>query len=194
MNWTWKATLLWLGVVAVGYAQAQHSSVVPQTDLIASSSTEGQTRGVLPANPFESATRLFDTDGPVGIYGWLNGGYIGNANNPVSKFNGPYNAVDRDELMFNQAYLVIEKLLGNTEGIEYGFRADALYGFDYILAQSRGLEVNPDGSARWNGNQYYGLALPQLYGEVGNKNASLKVGRFYSVVGYTAALGDFPIK
>lgn len=37
--------------------------------------------------------RLLPSDGRLKIYGWLNGGYIGNTSSPNSKFNGPYNAV-----------------------------------------------------------------------------------------------------
>src|SRR5262249_27041901 len=48
----------------------------------------------------------------------------------------------------------------------------------------RGFELHPDGTKKWNGNQYYGFAIPQAYGEVGNKDVSVKAGHFYSVVGY----------
>src|SRR5262249_44560103 len=36
---------------------------------------------------------------------------------------------------------------------------------------------------RWNG-QYYGLAIPQVYVEAGNDVLSLKLGHFYTTVGY----------
>ena len=38
-------------------------------------------------------------------------------------------------------------------------------------------------SDKWNG-EYYGLALPQMYGEVGNKTISAKIGHFYTPIGY----------
>ena len=45
--------------------------------------------------------------GRLHFYGWLDAGFVGNTSSPASRFNGPYNAVDRsNELMFNQAYLV----------------------------------------------------------------------------------------
>lgn len=168
-------------------AAAPPALAVPQFPTccaVADASPQGpQKRGVLAGDPFDAADHLLD-GGPFRVYGWLDAGTIYNANNPASKFNGPYNAVDRDELMFNQAYLVLEKTLDNEDGIGLGFRGDLLYGFDFFLAQSRGFELQPNGTARWNSSQYYGLAMPQLYGEVGNKTASVKVGRFYSVVGY----------
>src|SRR5687767_12042230 len=49
---------------------------------------------------------LFPQD-PCGwnVRGWINGGFIGNTDDPDSKFNGPYNAVDRaNEGMLNQMY------------------------------------------------------------------------------------------
>jgi hypothetical protein len=44
-----------------------------------------------------------------GVYGWLDGGFVGNFRVPASKFNGPYNAVDRaNEAMMNQIYIIAE--------------------------------------------------------------------------------------
>ncbi|MGL4551851.1 MAG: outer membrane beta-barrel protein [Gemmataceae bacterium] len=145
-------------------------------------SERGGRRGVLAGNPFEAAERLFPQE-TFKIGGWLAAGYMGNADSPRSRFHGPYNAVDRDELMGNQAYLIFQKELTDEAG--FGGRVDLLYGSDYLLAQSRGFEVEPNGDGRWNGTrQYYGFAAPQAYGEFGTKDASVKFGHFYSVVGY----------
>jgi hypothetical protein len=100
--------------------------------------------------------------------GWINAGYVWNVDDPDSKFNGPYNAVDRsNEPMLNQFYLIGEKLLP-TAGLGMGARVDLLYGEDFFLAESIGLEKRPDGSARWN-PEFYGLALPQAYVSFGNE-------------------------
>lgn len=48
-----------------------------------------------------------------------------------------------------------------------GGRVDLLYGEDFPNATSLGWEVNP-GVRDWNSGEYYGIALPQLYGEVGS--------------------------
>ena len=129
--------------------------------------------------------RLLPSDGRLKIYGWLNGGFIGNTSSPNSKFNGPYNAVDRsNEPMFNQGYLVGEVGLPLDGSWGLGGRIDALYGEDFLLAQSLGLELRPDGSPRWNSHEYYGLAMPQAYVEVGRTDLSLKIGHFYTPIGY----------
>ncbi|WP_417730378.1 outer membrane beta-barrel protein [Rosistilla oblonga] len=121
------------------------------------------------------------------VSGWVDAGFIGNTSSPNSKFNGPYNAVDRsNEGMLNQLYMIVEKRLPRY-GAGIGGRVDILYGEDYLLAQSNGLERRDDGAARWNG-EYYGLALPQAYVSMGNEDVSLQVGHFYSVVGYEGVM------
>ena len=70
---------------------------------------------------------LFGEPGRQGVYGWLDGGFVGNFASPASKFNGPYNAVDRaNEPMMNQAYLVAERTLpgDGSAGIGAGLLLD----------------------------------------------------------------------
>jgi hypothetical protein len=121
--------------------------------------------------------------GSTRFYGWLNAGGIINTGDPSSGFNGPYNQIDNNGGMFNQGYFVAERALKSDDGISLGGRFDVLFGNDFLLAQSSGLEAERDFSLGWN-NQYYGLALPQMYGQIGNRDFSLKVGHFYTVVGY----------
>jgi hypothetical protein len=129
--------------------------------------------------------RLFpQCDGGLNFYGWLNAGFVGNMSSPPSKFNGPYNAIDRsNELMLNQMYFIAEKTLPSDCCCGIGGRVDVLYGEDYFLAQSVGLENHDDGSPHWN-SEYYGWAIPQAYVEMGRKDLSLKAGHFYSIIGY----------
>ncbi len=136
---------------------------------------------------------LFGEPEGGGIYGWLDGGFVGNFGAPASKFNGPYNAVDRaNEPMMNQVYFVGERLLPSDGANGVGGRVDLLYGEDFPLATSLGWETNP-GPRDWNSGEYYGLAIPQLYGEVGNEQLSFKLGHFYTIVGYEGvpAVGNF---
>ena len=120
----------------------------------------------------------------VNLRGWLNGGFIGNTADPGSKFNGPYNAVDRsNEPMMNQLYMIAERAIPDC-GWGLGGRLDVLYGLDFNLAQSLGFETTPDVSPRWNSGEYYGLAVPQVYANIGNQDFSFQVGHFYSIVGY----------
>ncbi len=109
--------------------------------------------------------RLFPQDRLFQFRGWLDAGILGNAASPSSHFNGPYNSQEVDNGQFNQAYLIMERALASDGSFSFGGRIDLLYGADYFLAQSTGLETNPNGTPRWNSSQYYGLALPQAYAE-----------------------------
>jgi len=136
---------------------------------------------------------LFGEGDRGGISGWLNGGFVGNFGVPPSKFNGPYNAVDRaNEAMMNQVYIIGERTLPTDGSTGIGARTDVLYGEDFPLAMSLGWETNP-GPSDWNSGEYYGLAIPQLYAEVGSRDLSLKLGHFYTIVGYEGvpAVGNF---
>ena len=96
---------------------------------------------------------------------------------------------DRDEVQFNQVYAVMEKTLKTDGGCwDIGGRIDLLYGSDYIFCESNGFETNPDGSPKWNGAVDYGLAMPQIYAEIGNDKVSMKVGRFYTIIGYESMM------
>ncbi|HEX7765354.1 MAG TPA: outer membrane beta-barrel protein, partial [Nitrospira sp.] len=127
--------------------------------------------------------RVFPESWPISIRGWVDGGYTFNGSSPTSHFNGPYNAVDRDRPQMNQLYLIVEKTLRGTSGIDIGGRVDAMYGYDYFLTQSNGLERNQSGTPKWNHEQH-GLALPQMYAEAGNQTFSVKAGHFYTIIGY----------
>ena len=121
------------------------------------------------------------------LRGWVDAGFIWNTSDPDSKFNGPYNAVDRsNELMLNQFYLIGERALPQC-GWGVGGRVDVLYGEDFFLAQSAGVELYPSGQDRWN-PEYYGLALPQAYANLGNQDLSFQVGHFYSIMGYEGVM------
>jgi hypothetical protein len=136
---------------------------------------------------------LFGEADRGGVYGWIDGGFVGNFGVPASKFNGPYNAVDRaNEAMMNQVYLIGERTLPTDGSNGIGARTDVLYGEDFPLAMSLGWETNP-GPRDWNSGEFYGLAIPQLYAEVGSQDLSLKLGHFYTIVGYEGvpAVGNF---
>jgi len=136
---------------------------------------------------------LFGEPEQGGVYGWLDGGFVGNFGVPASKFNGPYNAVDRaNEAMMNQVYIIAERTLPTDGSAGIGARTDLLYGEDFPLAMSLGWETNP-GPRDWNSGEYYGIAIPQLYAEIGSRDLSLKLGHFYTIVGYEGvpAVGNF---
>jgi hypothetical protein len=133
------------------------------------------------------------------FYGWASGGIMANAHNPADHFNGPVTFPDRDYGQFNQLYGVFEKTV-DTGGCGWGFggRVDVLFGSDAFFTQAVGLELHDDGAAHWNQNaagngSEYGLALPQFYAEIGYNDWLVKVGHFYTVIGYEVvpAVGNF---
>jgi hypothetical protein len=145
----------------------------------------------------------FLTKRGIKTYGWVNAG-IG-ANNWGSPFNGPITFNDRNwQGQMNQLYLVNEKLVDTEDGgLDWGGRVDLLYGTDYIYTTARGLDgfLNNQtnysgtivGAPSWPSTMDYGLAMPQLYGEVGAGNHVVKFGHFYTIIGYEVvpAVGNF---
>jgi hypothetical protein len=123
--------------------------------------------------------------------GWVNGGIMTNFDPPASNFNGPVTFADRDEPLLNQAYYIFEKqTVANTEQgcIGWGGRLDLMWGSDYRFNISRGLSAYDDFTAQWDTNRFYGLDIPQMYAEVGNKRASLKLGHFYTIIGFESVM------
>jgi len=136
----------------------------------------------------------------VRMGGWIDQGFTGNFQKPSNNFNLPVTFNDRsNEYQMNQLYLFMERPVdfGGDE-LDWGFRADLLYGTDYFFTTATGLETRTDGSPRWNSsngprrngaNTYamYGLAMPQLYAEFYApwlSGVSIKAGHFYTPIGY----------
>jgi hypothetical protein len=145
-----------------------------------------------PDEPHRVIGKLGCTD--INIYGWLDMGGTINGDHPASRYNGTLAPNDRNLFQFNQNYLVFEKTLDTKKnGWDVGGRLDLLYGSDYIFCESVGFETRPDGSPKWNGGIDYGLAMPQAYGEIGYGDVSMKLGRFYTIIGYEGmmATGNF---
>jgi hypothetical protein len=149
----------------------------------------------------EGATRYLETEfltsRGINTYGWVDVG-IG-ANAWGAPWNGPITFNDRAwQGQMNQLYLVNEKTLGEDFG--WGGRVDLLYGTDFIYTVAQGLdafggEPNSLGltGGRWFSNRYYGLAMPQLYAELGREDLGVKFGHFYTLIGYEVvpAIGNF---
>ena len=138
-------------------------------------------------------------DRGIDTFGWLAVG-VG-ANNWGTPFNGTITFSDRNwQVMMNQLYLVNERTL-DADGGEWdiGGRIDLLYGTDAVFTTAAGLDAYDYGSfnsffvPRWNSSKYYGLAMPQLYAEVGTGDLALRFGHFYTIIGYevVTAVGDF---
>ena len=141
----------------------------------------------------EGATRYLETDfllnRGIETYGFIDVGIGTNAWG--ADWNGPITFNDRAwQGQMNQLYLINERILKEDQ-LSLGGRVDLLYGTDYIYTTATGF----DGG--WNdtngGNRYYGLAMPQLYGEVGTQALNVKFGHFYTLIGYEVvpAIGNF---
>ena len=105
-----------------------------------------------------SLNDLMGEDRPFDIGGWTQIGYH-------DKSNGVFNA-HPDALRLHQQWLYAERVADGSDGLDFGFRFDAMYGVDGANTQAFG---NPPGSWDFlNGFDHgiYGWALPQAYGEV----------------------------
>ena len=118
---------------------------------------------------------LYGCDTPaVSLGGWFQLGYH-------SESNDLFNSRP-DNLALHQGWLFIEK--GVSENGDWGFRGDIMYGIDADDTQAFG---NTPG--RWdfqNGfdNGSYGWAIPQLYANVMMGGWDIKIGHFYTLIGY----------
>ena len=129
--------------------------------------------------------------GKGGARSWILDAYVAagvtfNADHPVTKYNGPVTFNDRDrEFQLNQAYLSLGREVDNGGcGWAVGGQIDLLYGTDYIFTQAVGLETKDDGQNSWNGSRFYGLAMPQAFVDVAYNDLNVRLGHFYTIMGY----------
>jgi len=125
-------------------------------------------------------------DSPVKIYGWLQNSYTGNTNGkpPSGENFGVFPNHRANEWQGNQYYLIVENPLEQNDEVNFGFRADNLYGNDWQFSKSYGFADNA-----FKLNSFSGYDLPQIYGEVHlpiltEGGIDLKGGRFYTLAGY----------
>jgi len=131
--------------------------------------------------------------------GWTLTGHIAaggtyNSSDPVSHYNGPVTFNDLDQFQANQGYLSFGRDVDTGGcGWDWGGRVDVLYGSDYIFTQAAGLEQDPNFDRNWNSHRDYGVALPQAYADVAYNNLTLRLGHFYTIMGYEVvpATGNF---
>lgn len=116
--------------------------------------------------------------------GWLQLGY-------TSDELPEFNTYD-DHLQLQQGWLFAEKAIDTECGFDIGGRIDYVYGTDGPNTQAFG--TDPRGwDNSWDNGGQYGHALPQLYAEAGYGDVSVKVGHFYTIIGYEVvqATGNF---
>ncbi|MFG0335040.1 MAG: outer membrane beta-barrel protein, partial [Maioricimonas sp. JB049] len=115
-------------------------------------------------------------DHGINFGGWSQWGY-------TNKSTGQFNSSPH-RLNLHQQWLYAEKVADGSEGIDWGFRADLMYGIDADDTQAFGNHPGRyDFRNGWDHGQY-GWALPQLYGEVAYKDVSIIAGHFYTLLGY----------
>lgn len=132
----------------------------------------------------EKPYRLFDFPSlscrGIELRGWLDQGFTYNPSDPRNRFNGPVTFNDRsNEYQLNQLYLIGERIADTAKSDwDFGGRVDLLYGTDSRFVVANGLETT------WNrGQRFYGLALPQLYGDIAFRRWTFRFGHFYSIHG-----------
>lgn len=122
--------------------------------------------------------------------GWLSMGYYTN--------NDPLSVQDNDllsfwdnpgDLNFDQEWFYIEKLANTDCGWGFGYRFDLVYGVDAQKTQAFG----NSGAGSANGPQgydndwdhgKYGWAAPQAYVQLANADWDIKLGHFFTPLGY----------
>lgn len=111
----------------------------------------------------------------IDMGGWVEQGISFNSVNPGDRFNGPDGCNDRNcEYQLNQAWLYFARpTKTDGSGWDIGGRVDVVYGTDWRFGQCSGLEPTFD-----DPNSFYGLILPQFYGEVAYNDLTIKAGHF----------------
>ena len=127
------------------------------------------------------------TRGAFAISGWLEAGATASADSPVTRYVSPVAFNDRQEVQLNQLYASFGRDVNTRcQCFDIGGRVDLLFGTDARFVQATGLETRRDSSSKWNSATFYQLAMPQVYAEVGLGNLSVKVGHWYSPIGFEA--------
>ncbi|MEJ7589966.1 MAG: outer membrane beta-barrel protein [Planctomycetaceae bacterium] len=113
------------------------------------------------------------------------GAFTGNGAFNNTNFGGGFNnATEENNFNLRQQGLYIGKLADGSKGVDWGFRVETIYGVDAGEGQSFG--NNPGEFDFLNGWDHgiYEWAMPQLYAEMAIDDLTLKVGHFYTPVGY----------
>ncbi|HMC11199.1 MAG TPA: outer membrane beta-barrel protein, partial [Pirellulaceae bacterium] len=112
--------------------------------------------------------------------GWLAQGFVWNPYQPNDRFNGPMTWNDRaNEYQMNELFYYFGRAAKTDQCCwDWGARVDMLYGTSYRWNTSAGFETH------WGNGSFYGLCMPQAYVQAGYNGWDIKLGRWYSPVGY----------
>jgi len=91
----------------------------------------------------------------------------------------------RTDFQLNQFNIFAEREMNTRRGFDWGARADVVYGTDVDAMWCFGDQTF---DYEWGLNRHgYGVSLYQLYGTLGYKDLSVKVGKFIGYIGWEAA-------
>ncbi len=130
-----------------------------------------------------------DDDSWLEIGGWSEWVYMDN-NIPLSQAYNDLLSFDDvpDHFHNGQSWLWLGHTANGEDGLDVGGRVDILYGTDAQKTQAFG---NPGAGVRGFGTYdasldhgEYGWAIPQAYGEIAAGPVSVKIGHFFTLVGY----------
>ncbi len=186
MRFDWKVALAGLLSVSLGLATASANdaalSISDAIDSAGVESTAAAACGDAADSCCECETEPFELI-PETCSGWKIGGWTQIGYHSDNSIADGFNTYE-DHVALHQQWLYAEKAADGSCGWDWGFRVDALYGIDANNTQAFGNNYGRfDFSDSFNhGN--YGFALPQVYAEIANGDLSVKVGHFFTTIGY----------
>ena len=202
--WKFVVVFVGLGLISAQSAQAQistttlsdsslgphsyaphihqgHQSYAPQQSYVPQQSYADYgdyTPAAAAAAPADAGPWTLFPNDKFDVGGWFQFGYHSESND---LFN------DRpDTFNLQQGYFFFGKEAVSENGeLDFGFRFDGVYGIDGPDTQSFG-NAGPtfDNDPSFTRGATFGWAIPQLYVEAAKGDWSLKVGHFYTLVGY----------
>ncbi len=132
--------------------------------------------------PYELPTPGFLASRGVDFGGWIEAGAAVVANRPVDRYNGVVTFADRNaEPQLNQLWFFLDKPTENNGcGWAWGGHVDFLFGTDARFTEAiDGLESD------WNQTHpFYQVAMPQFYLDIAYNDWLLRMGHFYTILGY----------
>ena len=109
---------------------------------------------------WDLSTALLGEDSPIDFGGWTQWGYTDGSDGLFNKH--PYNVNN------HQSWLYVEKKADGSEGFDWGFRFDAMYGVDAADTQAFGNNFGKyDFSGAFNHGIYWGNGLDGTGGSLG---------------------------
>jgi len=139
------------------------------------------------SHPCSGGTGFFS---PVTFSGWIETGIYGNSHE--HRENGPMHTASRrrTDLTLSQLFLTAEKEMDTRRGFDWGAKTDFVYGSHASSMQTKDGRFD-DG---WGKNKHgYAVSVYRVYGTLGYKDLSVKIGKFSTPIGWeaSASKGNF---